>query len=192
MSHLRHRYRCRHLPLPPHSSKCRRHRLLPQHSSKCLCLPSPHSSKCLCLPSPHSSKCRRPQSSLSLAKPPKPIMAILVESSKGVWTVRSGGLPHEDWTGLIAPSWVVSPLQLRPAFIGDAQKAYKYRITGLKDKFEENGDITYFADEFERHLRTTGMDTIASPTSRIPKRRRWCLSSPSTPGSPSLQSHLAL
>jgi hypothetical protein len=88
-------------------------------------------------------------------------MAILVESSKGVWTVRSGGLPHEDWTGLIAPSWVVSPYQLRPTYIGEAQKAYKYRVTGLKEKFVEDGDITYFADEFERHLRTTGMDTIA-------------------------------
>jgi hypothetical protein len=88
-------------------------------------------------------------------------MAILVESSKGVWTVRSGGTPHEDWTGLLAPSWVVSPLQLRPTYIGEAQKACKYRVTGLKEKFVEDGDITYFADEFERHLRTTGMDTIA-------------------------------
>jgi hypothetical protein len=75
--------------------------------------------------------------------------------------VRSGGLPKEDCSGLIAPSWVVSPLQLRPAYIGDSQKAYKCRITGLKDKYEEASDISYFADEFWRHLEATGMDTIA-------------------------------
>jgi hypothetical protein len=55
----------------------------------------------------------------------------------------------------------VSPLQLRPTYIGEAQKAYQYRVTGLKEKFVEAGDITYFANEFERHLKTTGMDTIA-------------------------------
>jgi hypothetical protein len=54
-----------------------------------------------------------PPPAAAVVKPMKPIMAILVETSKGVWTVRrSGGLPKEDWTGLIAPSWVVSPLQL--------------------------------------------------------------------------------
>ena len=102
-----------------------------------------------------------PPPPVAVVKPLQPIMAILVESSKGVWTVRSGGVPHEDWTGLIAPSWVQSPFQLRPTYIGEAQKAYKHRVTGLKEKFVEDGDITYFADEFERHLRTTGMDTIA-------------------------------
>jgi hypothetical protein len=81
----------------------------------------------------------------------KPITAILVQSSKDVWTVRFGGLPKEDWSGLIAPSWVVSPLQLRPTYIGDSQKAYKYHITGLKEDtkyFEEASDISYFADAF--------------------------------------------
>jgi hypothetical protein len=58
-------------------------------------------------------------------------MAVLVQSSKDVWTVRSGDKPKEDWSGLIAPSWVVSPLQLRPIYIGDSQKVCKYyRLEG--------------------------------------------------------------
>jgi hypothetical protein len=88
-------------------------------------------------------------------------MGSLVELSPGVWVVRSGGKPLANWSGLDTPCDVESPLQLRPTYLGDSQKAYKHRATGLTDKFEDNGDLSYFAEEFWRHLLTTGMDTIA-------------------------------
>jgi hypothetical protein len=42
-----------------------------------------------------------------------------------------------------------------------SQKGYKFRTAGLKEKYDEAGDISYFADDFWRHLKATGMDTIA-------------------------------
>jgi hypothetical protein len=63
-------------------------------------------------------------------------------------TVRSGGTPKADWSGLDAVANIVSPLQLRPTYIGDSQKAYKFRTAGLKEKYDVAGDISYFADEF--------------------------------------------
>jgi hypothetical protein len=43
--------------------------------------------------------------------------------------------------------------------IGDSQKAYKYcGTTGLKDKYDEAIDISYFAEEFWQHLKPTGWD----------------------------------
>jgi hypothetical protein len=67
----------------------------------------------------------------------------------------------DDWSGLDGASDLDSPMQLRPGYIGDAQKAYKHRSTSLAEKYDESNDLSYFAKEFWRHLVSTGMDTIA-------------------------------
>jgi hypothetical protein len=68
----------------------------------------------------------------------------------------------DDWSGLNGAADLDSPMQLRPStYIGDAQKSYKHRSTGLTEKYDESSDFSYFAEEFWRHLMSTGMDTIA-------------------------------
>lgn len=74
--------------------------------------------------------------------PPLPTMGTLVELGLGLWVVCSGGKPLADWLGLDTLSKVDSPMQLRPTYIGDAQKAYRHRATGLTDKYEETSDRT--------------------------------------------------
>ena len=66
-----------------------------------------------------------------------------------------------DWSAIDQLTPVESPMQLCPTYIGDAQKSYKSRTTGLAEKYTEASDLSYFAEEFWRHMVTTGMDTVA-------------------------------
>ena len=92
-----------------------------------------------------------------------PIMGGLTQLAKDETAAWTGGRPKSDWTALDpkAPSTYTSPNQLRPAFASASQKGYNYRRTGLTSKYKLGDDLSVFVSAVWKHLRDTGMDTIA-------------------------------
>ena len=84
----------------------------------------------------------------------------LAKDETAAWT---GGRPKSNWTALDpkASSTYTSPNQLRPAFASASQKGYNYRRTGLTNKYKLGDDLSIFVSAVWKHLRDTGMDTIA-------------------------------
>ena len=74
-------------------------------------------------------------------------------------------MPRSDWRGLDVSQGTVAvnttPNQLRPMHVGSSTKGYNLRRTGLTDKFKRTNDLTEFASKIWKHLRNSGMDSIA-------------------------------
>ena len=64
-----------------------------------------------------------------------PIMGGLIEYVKGTYYLYIGGKPKFNWLGIDVPANTPSPNQVRPIYVGDLQKVYKYRWTGYAIKF---------------------------------------------------------
>ena len=90
-----------------------------------------------------------------------PKMGRVVESVKGTFYPCTGGKPKFNWSSINVPSSIPSPNQIRPVYVGDAQKAYRYRQTGCAIKFKQGDSLQEFEKKVNKHLVDYGMDTIA-------------------------------
>lgn len=95
--------------------------------------------------------------------PTNPKMGGIVQITATEYSAWTGGKPKVDWSGLddAALTEYKSPNQLRPVSVYSQQKAYNVRKMGLKEKFEEGGDLAAFQTNVLKHLQDTGMDAVA-------------------------------
>ena len=99
------------------------------------------------------------------SKPPKPIMGGVTDPGDGSWSAWTGGKPKSDWTGLDPTAFKenTSPHQLRPSNVSAAQKGYTHRCTAKtsRQQFKPGNDLVFFQNLIWKHLKDTGMETIA-------------------------------
>ena len=97
--------------------------------------------------------------------PDKPIMGLLLETSKG-WVAVTGGIPKLDWTGLepislLNQDFKTEPLRFRAQDNSTATKTFMEREAGLSSILKLGDDIHEFAKDMRIKLEQHGMDTIA-------------------------------
>ena len=94
-------------------------------------------------------------------KPDTPTMGGIEQTGIGTWNVWTGGVPNNQWTGLLksTPSHI-SPSQYRPTSVTSQAKSRAYRVAGLEQKFGRNDDFQQFQRRVKKHLVNHGMDTI--------------------------------
>ena len=83
-----------------------------------------------------------------------------MEYVKGTFYPYTGGKPKYDWSGIDVPTETPSPNQVRPVYVGESQKAYKYRQAGYAIKFKHGDSLQDFEKRVNKHLIDYGMDTI--------------------------------
>ena len=101
-----------------------------------------------------------------VSAPRNPIMGIYEESYEGSgdWTVRSGGKPLKDWSGLDPNAYKnnpKNPRQLRQVSPSLEQKSYNKRIQGLDIKYKEGDNLNDFRFNIDDHMVKHGLDTVA-------------------------------
>ena len=89
-----------------------------------------------------------------------PIMGGVIEYVKGTFYPYTGGKPTYDWKGIDVKTSTPSPNQVRPIYVGESQKAYKYRQSGYAIKFRSGDSLQDFEKRVNKHLIDYGMDTI--------------------------------
>ena len=101
----------------------------------------------------------------SVVIPDKPIMGLLLETSKG-WVAVTGGIPKLDWTGLepislLNQDFKTEPLRFRAQDNSTATKTFTEREAALSSILKIGDDIHEFAKDMRIKLEQHGMDTIA-------------------------------
>ena len=78
-------------------------------------------------------------------KPDTPTMGGIEQTGIGTWNVWTGGVPNNQWTGLLksTPSHI-SPSQYRPTSVTSQAKSRAYRVAGLEQKFRRSNDFEQF------------------------------------------------
>ena len=89
-----------------------------------------------------------------------PKMGGVVEAVKGTFYPYTGGKPKFNWLGIDVPTSTPSPNQIRPVYVGDAQKAYRHRQKGCAAKFKQGDSLQDFEKKVNKYLVDHGMDTI--------------------------------
>ena len=94
--------------------------------------------------------------------PDEPNMGGLTKQA-GYEVAWTGGKPNATWTRLdsSASQFPLTPNQLRSERISDSMKSYNYRKTGLVTLYDAKKDLMSFKSGVKKHLKDTGMDTIA-------------------------------
>ena len=94
--------------------------------------------------------------------PDEPNMGGLTKQA-GYEVAWMGGKPNSTWTRLdsSASQFPLTPNQLRSERISDSMKSYNYRKTGLVTLYDAKKDLMSFKSAVKKHLKDTGMDTIA-------------------------------
>ena len=79
----------------------------------------------------------------------------------GVYYYYFGGEPLPDWSGLRPKARIRSNMCFRPLDPVAGQKSTIIRTTGMKEKFAKTSRLTEFQKKVFKHLRDTGLDTVA-------------------------------
>ena len=104
-------------------------------------------------------------------KPDTPTMGGIEQTGIGTWNVWTGGVPNNQWTGLLksTPSHI-SPSQYRPTSVTSQAKSRAYQVAGQEQKFGRNDDFQQFQRRVKKHLVNHGITplTILNEESRSP------------------------